>query len=702
MICNLNAKLETLIEKYRKIDTHHQSKFRRKRTIDEKFLGKNFLKRPKYYFKEIENFKFDLFKLNEANSLAVIDLLNRIIHKKNGFQIVIDCLSCWQDIIGTNYCLETIANEFIHSNDAEVLHSCLTLLNRLLQYAPNAVARIRIDHELKVGIIIFKIKDVILLFHMTSVFYFDVIKEINCFAYYPSIALAYQLNVDARIDYIRASKLSGLFGKFSRSIDDQIDLWITQHSRNPRSSYEENEDIRSDSGESDEGCSMTSTTATSESLSGDNRSQIDLILLQLINILKGETNAVCLTTIEAILSAICSQTDCDKIMNILKNEAENLQNASSKVVHSIKPVISSTVLPTTVASPPPPPPPPPPQTVLLPTALANGCLQPSKGIQAPPAPPPPLNLRRSDNEKKMEIPKALRLKSLPREGAKLKQIQWTKIPAEKILDFDSNKVENVWMSLAKLPENEFYLNFDELESMFSCGERNFIDTTTTLERKQSRKNESISLLCHKRSFNVSIFLRQFKEEYSHYVKFMRNLKPHLWPIYKNFIGIALKFLNLTGPEQVIENIKEGKGELIGYERLHTLQTILPDNEEMEILRGFSGDITQLGLAEQFFLNLTTVNDYSLKLNCLILKEELKNIFNIVQPQIDIILTALSEIKDSESLRKIFCILLQVGNFLNANGNCGNAIGFRLNSLWKIIDMKAAKQSLTLIHFIATK
>lgn len=62
---------------------------------------------------------------------------------------------------------------------------------------------------------------------------------------------------------------------------------------------------------------------------------------------------------------------------------------------------------------------------------------------------------------------------------------------------------------------------------------------------------------------------------------------------------------------------------------------------MEILRGFSGDITQLGLAEQFFLNLTTVNDYSLKLNCLILKEELKNIFNIVQPQIDIILTALS-------------------------------------------------------------
>uniref|UniRef100_A0A914RLN9 FH2 domain-containing protein n=1 Tax=Parascaris equorum TaxID=6256 RepID=A0A914RLN9_PAREQ len=46
------------------------------------------------------------------------------------------------------------------------------------------------------------------------------------------------------------------------------------------------------------------------------------------------------------------------------------------------------------------------------------------------------------------------------------------------------------------------------------------------------------------------------------------------------------------------------------------------------------------------------------------------------------------------------MLVQIGNFLNANGSCGNAAGFKLNSLWKIVDMKATKKSITLLHFIA--
>lgn len=60
----------------------------------------------------------------------------------------------------------------------------------------------------------------------------------------------------------------------------------------------------------------------------------------------------------------------------------------------------------------------------------------------------------------------------------------------------------------------------------------------------------------------------------------------------------------------------------------------------------------------------------------------------------------SEIKGSEALPKIFCMLVQIGNFLNANAVFGNAAGFRLNSLWKILDMKAAKKSITLLHFIS--
>lgn len=58
--------------------------------------------------------------------------------------------------------------------------------------------------------------------------------------------------------------------------------------------------------------------------------------------------------------------------------------------------------------------------------------------------------------------------------------------------------------------SELHLNFDELESMFSCASVAPGDTPT-VERRTSRKNDVIALLSYKRSFNVSIFLKQFKE-----------------------------------------------------------------------------------------------------------------------------------------------------------------------------------------------
>ncbi|OZC06737.1 hypothetical protein X798_06261 [Onchocerca flexuosa] len=118
--------------------------------------------------------------------------------------------------------------------------------------------------------------------------------------------------------------------------------------------------------------------------------------------------------------------------------------------------------------------------------------------------------------------------------------------------------------------SELHLNFDELESMFSCAVARTCTDASNVERRKTRKNAVITLLSHKRSFNVSIFLKQFKEE----------------------------------------------------------------------------------------------------------------------------------IKESKALPKIFCMLVQIGNFLNANATFGNAAGFKLNSLWRILDVKATQKSITLLHFIA--
>ncbi|VDK36067.1 unnamed protein product [Gongylonema pulchrum] len=100
------------------------------------------------------------------------------------------------------------------------------------------------------------------------------------------------------------------------------------------------------------------------------------------------------------------------------------------------------------------------------------------------------------------------------------------------------------------------------------------------------------------------------------------------------------------------------------------------------------------------MSLLAVPDYRLKLDCMILKEELDAAFETLLPQIDTVINACVEIKRSEALPKIFCMLVQIGNFLNANASFGNAAGFKLNSLWKILDVKAAQKSITLLHFIS--
>uniref|UniRef100_A0A183D6A6 FH2 domain-containing protein n=1 Tax=Gongylonema pulchrum TaxID=637853 RepID=A0A183D6A6_9BILA len=92
---------------------------------------------------------------------------------------------------------------------------------------------------------------------------------------------------------------------------------------------------------------------------------------------------------------------------------------------------------------PQPPPPPPP------------CLLSGKNRATPPPPPPPLTSKGPalSTRNKVDIPKALQPKAMPKGGSKLKQIQWTKIPVEKVIGDGVQKIRNVWMSSAKLPEN---------------------------------------------------------------------------------------------------------------------------------------------------------------------------------------------------------------------------------------------------------
>jgi Formin Homology 2 Domain. len=82
----------------------------------------------------------------------------------------------------------------------------------------------------------------------------------------------------------------------------------------------------------------------------------------------------------------------------------------------------------------------------------------------------------------------------------------------------------------------------------------------------------ILLLDGKRSLNVNIFLKQFR----------------------------------SSNEDIIHLIKNGDHDEIGTEKLRGLLKILPQLDELEMLRNFDGDKSRLGNAEKFLLQLIQV------------------------------------------------------------------------------------------------
>lgn len=238
------------------------------------------------------------------------------------------------------------------------------------------------------------------------------------------------------------------------------------------------------------------------------------------------------------------------------------------------------------AAPPPPPPPingaaPPPP----PPPMING------GALPPPPPPPSMQMasrpRTPDPLAAEAVATAILLpqQDTPAPKAKMKTINWGKIPHNKVLG-----KQNIWSIVASNHQDSPMQDIDwnEMEGLFclqtasaqgspklgrdgsqAAAGSNGCDT---LDRKSKKENTEITLLDGKRSLNVNIFLKQFR----------------------------------TSNDDIIQLIRQGAHEEIGAERLRGLLKIMPEVDELDMLKGFNGDKARLGNAEKFLLQLLEV------------------------------------------------------------------------------------------------
>ncbi|OAD58367.1 FH2 domain-containing protein 1 [Eufriesea mexicana] len=313
-----------------------------------------------------------------------------------------------------------------------------------------------------------------------------------------------------------------------------------------------------------------------------------------------------------------------------------------------------------------PPPPPPP--------LYTGNATYADASMEPPPMPPPLHALPVTRVPTPEPPnnhaRLLPQQEIPTPKAKMKTINWNKIPNHKVIG-----KRNIWSLVADEHQNSPMADIDwaEMEGLFcqqvppilpaaSCTS---YGANSDAERRRREPTE-IALLDGKRSLNVNIFLKQFR----------------------------------SSNEDIIRLIKDGSHDDIGAEKLRGLLKILPEVDELEMLKSFDGDKSKLGNAEKFFLQLVQVPNYKLRIECMLLKEEFAANMSYLEPSINSMILAGEDLMTNKPLQEVLYMVLVAGNFLNSGGYAGNAAGVKLSSLQKLTEIRANKPGMNLIHYVA--
>ncbi|XP_060080025.1 inverted formin-2-like [Ylistrum balloti] len=305
----------------------------------------------------------------------------------------------------------------------------------------------------------------------------------------------------------------------------------------------------------------------------------------------------------------------------------------------------------------PPPPPPPPMPGMGGAAPPPPPPMPGMGGVPPPPPPPGMGKIRPVPANLTFYAYQQPAKALwtPKPKHKMKVFNWTKVPPQTVSGHDS-----VWKDVLDM-EDAIKVQYDKIEQLFCQKSK----TVKVVEQKKVNIPKEVLILDMKRSMNVNIFLKQFK----------------------------------CSHKEIIDMLAEADVETMGQERLRGLQKILPAADEITSIKAFDGDKSKLGNAEKFYLTLAGLPAFRQRIDGMVLKDDFKLATDMLRPNIETYIRACEHVLDNESFKVFLRFILHTGNFLNAGGYAGNAVGFKISSLTKLMDTRANKPRVTLLHYL---
>ncbi|KAK9760293.1 hypothetical protein K7432_015848 [Basidiobolus ranarum] len=164
------------------------------------------------------------------------------------------------------------------------------------------------------------------------------------------------------------------------------------------------------------------------------------------------------------------------------------------------------------------------------------------------------------------------------------------------------------------------------------------------------------------------------------------------------INIALSKCKKMSPVQIKEAILEMNEFVMTMDLLEQLRRFVPSDDEIKLLEPFITDGSKLSRAEQFFIEILSIERYHQRLDIMYFKQTYKEKYDGIQQACKTIYEASSSLRHSKTIPKILEIILTVGNFMNI-GFRGNASGFKVSSVNRLADTKTIDNKSTLLHFL---
>ncbi|CEG48202.1 Rho GTPase effector BNI1 and related formins [Plasmopara halstedii] len=165
------------------------------------------------------------------------------------------------------------------------------------------------------------------------------------------------------------------------------------------------------------------------------------------------------------------------------------------------------------------------------------------------------------------------------------------------------------------------------------------------------------------------------------------------------IAITLARIKVSFPELRRELLALNTT-ILSPSQVRSLMDMWPDRKEMEMLDNFRGDVTTLGTAEQFLLEVQSIPRFHDKLHCLVFKQEFPSRVQELQTSLSLVIQGVNQVCSSTALRQVLIYILQIGNLLNFGGDDDQGVNaFSLNSLVKLSQTKAFVGGITFLQYV---